>query len=74
MVTIDEDAALIRINKNSNVELNEIEAAMKQLKNLAREYMLKSELKVFGKEIAPKDFAYQAKKLRDSKMNGINDS
>ncbi len=74
MVTVDNEAAVIRINKNSNVELVEIEAVLKQIKNLARNYMLKSELKVFGKEIAPKDFAYQAKKLRDEKMNGINEA
>jgi len=74
MVTIDEDNAQLRINKNSKVKLDELEAVMKQLRNLARQYMLKYELKVFGKEIAPKDFAFQAKKYRDKKMNQVSEA
>jgi len=74
MITIDEESGVLRINKNSNVELSEIEGVLKQIRNLARNYMLKSQLQVFGKEIAPKDFAYQAKKLRDQKMSGLSEA
>ena len=64
MVTLDEETDEIKINKNSHVTLEEIESVMKQLKNLAKQNLLNTQIKVFGKEITPKDFAYQAQNLR----------
>lgn len=74
MITLDDENNVIKINKNSNVGLDDIEGIMKQAKNLARQHMLKTELKVFGKEIAPKDFAYQAQKYKDKKMSGLGEA
>jgi len=69
MVTLDDESNTIKINKNSNLSLDDLESIMKQLKNLARANMLNTHVQVFGKEITPKDFAYQAKKYRDTPMN-----
>ncbi len=74
MVTLDGEARHIKINKNSNVTLEEIESVMKQLKNLATSNMLKTEIRVFGKEITPKDFAYQAKNLKEPAMENIHEA
>lgn len=74
MITLDEDNDEIKINKNSNVSLAEMESIMTQIKNLARSNMLNTQVKVFGKEIAPKDFAYQAKKYRKKDMSDMNEA
>lgn len=74
MITIDSENGLLRINKNSKVKLDEIEGILKQVRQLARNYMLNTELKVFGKTITPKDFAYQAKKYRKDRMNTIGEA
>ena len=44
---------------------------MKQLKNLAKQNLLNTQIKVFGKEITPKDFAYQAQKFKDNTMENV---
>lgn len=69
MITLEEETNTIKINKNSDLSLEDLESIMKQMKNLARENMLNTQVKVFGKEITPKDFAYQAKKFKDAAMN-----
>jgi ssDNA-binding Zn-finger/Zn-ribbon topoisomerase 1 len=74
MVTLDGEARHIKINKNSNVPLEDMESVMKQLKNLATSNMLKTEIRVFGKEITPKDFAYQAKNLKGTAMENIQEA
>lgn len=74
MVTLDDETDTIKINKNSNLSLDDLESLMKQMKNLARANMLNTQVKVFGKEITPKDFAYQAKKYRNKEMGGITEA
>lgn len=74
MVTLDGEARHIKLNKNSNVPLEDMESVMKQLRNLANSNMLKTEIRVFGKEITPKDFAYQAKNLKGSAMENIQEA
>jgi len=74
MITLDPENRSIKFNKNSNVELKDIESIMSQVKNLATANMLKSEITVFGKEITPKDFAYQAKNYKDKNMNEISEA
>jgi hypothetical protein len=65
MVTVDEDNREIKLNKNKHIDLDTLASIMKQLKNLATSYMLKSQVKVFGQQITPKDYAYQAKQYKD---------
>ena len=74
MITLDEDNDEIKINKNSKVTLEEIEGILKQMRNLAKQNLLNTQVKVFGKEIAPKDFAYQAKKYRNQDMSEMNEA
>jgi len=69
MVTLDEENAEVKINKNSRVTLDELESVLKQLKNLAKQNLLNTQIKIFGKEITPKDFAYQAQKYKGDSMN-----
>ena len=74
MVTLDDESNTIKINKNSNLSLEDLESIMKQMKNLARANMLNTHVQVFGKEITPKDFAYQAKKYRNKEMGEITEA
>jgi len=74
MVTLDAENRKIKFNKNRHVTLEEIESVMKQIKNLATTNMLKNEVQVFGKEITPKDFAYQAKQFKEANMNDISEA
>lgn len=75
MVTLDEDNADIKFNKNKNIGLDEIESLLKQIKNLAQTYMLNSTVKIFGQEIKPKDYAYQAKQYKkDANMNKVSEA
>jgi hypothetical protein len=74
MITLDTENNKIKFNKNSNVELSDIESVLKQVKNLASANMLKNEVQAFGKEITPKDFAYQAKKYKETPMKEIQEA
>ncbi len=74
MITLDEDNNEIKINKNSNVSLVELESIMTQIKNLAKINMLNTQIKVFGQKIVPKDYAYQAKKYKDKNMSDMNEA
>ncbi len=65
MVTLDEENKDIKINKNRNISSETFEPVMSQLKQLAQTYMLNTQIKVFGQEIKPKDYAYQAQKYKD---------
>jgi len=74
MITLDAENRKIKFNKNRHVTLEEIESVMKQIKNLATTNMLKNEVQVFGKEITPKDFAYQATQFKEANMNDISEA
>lgn len=58
MVSIDDNE--IKVSKSLQVDNKEIERFTKLIKNIANENLINYTLKVFGKEIMPKDFAYQA--------------
>ncbi len=65
MVTLDEENKDVKINKNKNIPLEAFEGLVDQLKKLAQTYMLNTQIRVFGQEIKPKDYAYQAKRYKD---------
>lgn len=67
MITLDTENREIKINKNKNVKLDDLASLSKQLKNLANTFMLNSQLKIFGQEIKPKDFAFQAVQSKEKK-------
>jgi len=61
MVTIDEEGNEIAFSKGSSVENEEITALQKNIRNLANEFLMNFDTKVFGKEIQPRHFSYGAK-------------
>lgn len=67
MVTIDEDSNTVEFSKGADVG-NEINQLQKNIRNIADEFQMNSTIKVFGKSIEPRDFAYQAKMKRESAM------
>jgi hypothetical protein len=60
MVTINEDSNDIEFSKGAEVG-DEALPLQKNIKRLADEFLMNSTIKVFGKAIQPRDFAYQAK-------------
>lgn len=68
MVTIDEEGNRVEFNKGKSVDQS-IEALQKNLRKIADEFLMNSVIKVFGKTIQPRDYAYQAKMQKDTSMN-----
>jgi hypothetical protein len=68
MVTIDEEGNKIEFSKGSSVD-NSIEGLQKNIRRLADEFLMNSDIKVFGKTIQPRDYAYQAKMKGTDAMN-----
>lgn len=71
MVTLDEDMREIKINRNKNTELEDFESLLKRMRELGRTFMLKTNVKVFGRSIKPKDYAYQAKQHKDKEIEDV---
>lgn len=68
MVTIDEDGNNIEFSKGTEVH-ETVATLQKNIKKLASEFMMNTNIKVFGKQIQPRDYAYQAKMKRAESMN-----
>lgn len=60
MVALDETAFEIKFNRSKELELSLASGLLSSLKDLGRDYMLKTTLKVFGERIKPKDYANDA--------------
>jgi hypothetical protein len=60
MVTIDEDDNKVEFSKGNDVD-DSVIGIQKNIRKLADQFMMNSQIKVFGKSIQPKDYAYQAK-------------
>jgi len=74
MVTIDEDNNSIQFSKGANVD-NSIDGLQKNIRKIADEFLMNSDIKVFGKTIQPRDYAYQAKmKKENNTMNTLAES
>ena len=67
MITINEEDNCIEFNKGKSVD-NDIGALQDGIKRLADEFLMNSAIKVYGKSIHPRDYAYQAKIQKDSVM------
>lgn len=67
MVTIDEDSNKVEFSKGNDVT-DDIEGIQKNIRKLADQFMLNSQIKIFGRSIQPRDYAYQAKIKKDSPM------
>jgi hypothetical protein len=74
MVTIDEDNNSIQFSKGADVD-NSIDGLQKNIRKIADEFLMNSDIKVFGKQIQPRDYAYQAKmKKGNNTMNTLAES
>lgn len=67
MVTVDEDANKIEFSKGSDVG-DSVLRIQKNIKKLADEFMINSNIKVFGRSIQPRDYAYQAKLNKENSV------
>ena len=73
MITIDEDSNCIEFSKGSTVD-NSIDGLQKNIRKIADEFLMNSNIKVFGKTIQPRDYAYQAKMKKETNMNTLAES
>ena len=67
MVTIDEEGNNVEFSKGASVD-ESVLSLQKNIRRLADEFMMNSKIKVFGKAIEPKHFAYQAKNQQGTMM------
>lgn len=71
MITIneptDKEKGNIEFSKGKNVD-NSIDGLQKNVRKIADEFQLDSSIKVFGKQIQPRDYAYQAKMKKGNNM------
>lgn len=68
MITIDEDENNIEFSKGSSIKEKDISALQKNVRRLADEFLMNSSIKVFGKDIQPRDYSYEAKNKKAGAM------
>lgn len=68
MVTINEDDNSIEFSKGKLTDDDSISSVQKNIRDLADEFMMNSNIKIFGKAIQPRDYAYQAKIQKEPAM------
>lgn len=68
MITIDEDANTIQFSKGNAADDGSVEKLQKNIRKIADEFLMNSDIKVFGKAIQPRDYSYQAKNQKDTAM------
>lgn len=73
MITIDEDTNTVQFSKGAEVG-EEAASLQKSIRKLADEFLMNSNIKVFGKAIQPRDFAYQAKMKKAENMGSLQES
>jgi len=73
MVTIDEDSETIEFSKGADVD-ESVNTLQRNIRKLGDQFLMNSNIKVFGKAIQPKDYAYQAKMNKGDAMmeNSVN--
>jgi len=69
MVTVNEDDNCIEFSKGATVDETDVAGLQKNVRKLADEFLMNSNIKVFGKSIQPRDYAYQAKMQKEPAMN-----
>lgn len=67
MVTINQENNCIEFSKGVNVD-SSINGLQKNIRKIADEFLMNSDIKVFGKTIQPRDYAYQAKMKKGNNM------
>jgi|TARA_R110000868_G_scaffold14088_10_gene65909 hypothetical protein len=74
MVNLDEtdNRRELKVSISAGTQLDQLKDTLKQLKNLANQSIIEYTLKTYSKQIKPKDFDYQAQKVRD--MNTVSEA
>jgi len=74
MVSLDEtdNRREVKVSLGQGVEYADLKDTLYQIKNLANRSIIEYSLKQYSKQIEPKDFDYQAQKVRD--MNAVNEA
>jgi len=74
MVSLDEtdNRREVIVSLGQGVEYADLKDTLYQIKNLANRSIIEYTLKQYSKQIEPKDFDYQAQKVRD--MNAVNEA
>ena len=67
MVTISEDDNSIEFSKGADVD-DSVDSLQKSIRKIADEFLMNLDIKVFGKTIQPRDYAYQAKMKKGDAM------
>ena len=67
MVTIDEEGNEIQFSKGADTD-SSVDNLQRNIRKIADEFLMNSDIKVFGKAIQPRDYAYQAKMEQGSAM------
>lgn len=69
MVSLDETESTreIKVSIGATTDINDLKDTLYQVKKLANRSIIEYTLKTYTKEIEPKDFDYQAQKVRDMK-------
>ena len=67
MVTIDDDSQSLEFSKGGDSD-DSVLKIQKNIRKLADQFQMNSKIKVFGKSIQPKDYAYQAKMNKGEAM------
>jgi hypothetical protein len=75
MVSLDEteNTRKIKVSLGSNVDHRSIKETLTQIKNLANRSIIEYTLKNYTKSIEPKDFDYQAQKVKDMNQDTVNE-
>jgi hypothetical protein len=66
---VDETTNEIVVNLSKDSDITELRPMLSSIRNLANRYIIEYTVKTFGKSIAPKDFAYQAKNTIEEATN-----
>jgi len=69
MITIDEDSNELDFNKGNTTDFDSFQELQVRVRKIANDFLLNFSIKVFGKSIQPRDFAYKAKMQEDKNMN-----
>lgn len=65
----DETTSEMIVNLSKDTDIKTVKPLLSSLRNLANRYIIEYTVKTFGKSIAPKDFAYQARAVKESIMD-----
>lgn len=68
MITLNDDTNSIEISKGKSAG-DKVDLIQKNIRRLANEFQMNSSVKIFGKSIQPRDYAYQAKMKMNEHMN-----